>query len=76
MQLRKVCNHPNLFEPRPTVVPFVADSVDFDFPRLVTRALHHNHLEMIDFDQHPLVFTSQEFFKVSIQIDDFTSISI
>ena len=23
MQLRKVCNHPNLFEPRPTVSPFI-----------------------------------------------------
>ena len=23
MQLRKVCNHPNLFEPRPTISPFI-----------------------------------------------------
>jgi hypothetical protein len=23
MQLRKVCNHPNLFEPRPTVSPYI-----------------------------------------------------
>ena len=27
MQLRKVCNHPNLFEPRPTVSPFIQGNV-------------------------------------------------
>jgi hypothetical protein len=27
MQLRKVCNHPNLFEARATVAPFVADPI-------------------------------------------------
>lgn len=32
MQLRKVCNHPNLFEPRPTISPFVDDGLDFAFP--------------------------------------------
>jgi E1A-binding protein p400 len=28
MQLRKVCNHPDLFEPRPVVTPFVLDPID------------------------------------------------
>ena len=33
MQLRKVCNHPNLFEPRPTVSPFILGKYDFwDLP--------------------------------------------
>ncbi len=27
MQLRKVCNHPNLFEARPTLSPFVCEPV-------------------------------------------------
>lgn len=41
MQLRKVCNHPNLFEPRPITSPFhVADddAVRLELPRLVARA--------------------------------------
>ena len=29
MQLRKVCNHPNLFEPRPTVSPFILGKLSF-----------------------------------------------
>lgn len=36
MQLRKVCNHPNLFEPRPTVSPFMMSSLNYKIPGLVT----------------------------------------
>ena len=32
MQLRKVCNHPDLFEPRPIVAPFVFPRLDITFP--------------------------------------------
>jgi len=32
MQLRKCCNHPNLFEPRPVVSPFVAPPIAPQFP--------------------------------------------
>ncbi|KAL5108649.1 Helicase domino [Taenia crassiceps] len=40
MQLRKVCNHPNLFEPRPITSPFrIADGeVRLEVPRLVAQA--------------------------------------
>lgn len=31
MQLRKVCNHPDLFEPRPIVTPFVTRAVACDY---------------------------------------------
>ncbi|VDN09493.1 unnamed protein product, partial [Dibothriocephalus latus] len=42
MQLRKVCNHPNLFEPRPIVSPFVmgSDDLSLEVPRLVASASH------------------------------------
>lgn len=32
MQLRKVCNHPDLFEPRSIITPFVVDPVLVSFP--------------------------------------------
>ena len=39
MQLRKVCNHPDLFEPRPIVTPFVTRAVaaDFEIKDLLVR---------------------------------------
>lgn len=35
MQLRKVCNHPNLFEGRPTVSPFRMDRIEIHVPSCV-----------------------------------------
>ena len=32
MQLRKVCNHPDLFEPRSVVTPFALNRIDIPFP--------------------------------------------
>jgi SNF2 family DNA or RNA helicase len=33
MQLRKVCNHPDLFEPRSVITPFVLPSIRLQIPR-------------------------------------------
>ncbi len=41
MQLRKVCNHPNLFEARPITSPFqqvASDAIVYSLPRLVADA--------------------------------------
>lgn len=35
MQLRKVCNHPDLFEPRSVITPFVLPGIRFLVPRCV-----------------------------------------
>lgn len=35
MQLRKVCNHPDLFEPRPIISSFVTESVQYHVPSIV-----------------------------------------
>lgn len=32
MQLRKCCNHPNLFEPRPILSPFVTQRLTITLP--------------------------------------------
>ncbi|KAF4802837.1 hypothetical protein TURU_021593 [Turdus rufiventris] len=39
MQLRKVCNHPDLFEPRPVTSPLVTPGLSLGTPALVLRAL-------------------------------------
>ena len=39
MQLRKVCNHPDLFEPRPVHSPFITEGICFVTASLVLRAL-------------------------------------
>nr|CAB3266557.1 helicase SRCAP [Phallusia mammillata] len=48
MQLRKVCNHPNLFEPRPTVSPFVTHPVELNVPSIVYKALEKGPFEEVD----------------------------
>jgi len=35
MKLRMVCNHPDLFEPRPIATPFACEPVDVQLPRIV-----------------------------------------
>lgn len=37
MQLRKVCNHPDLFETRPITTPFICEPIEFAVPRCVER---------------------------------------
>ena len=39
MQLRKVCNHPDLFEPRSVITPFVLDPVEPNLPAIVYSVL-------------------------------------
>jgi len=50
MHLRKVCNHPDLFEARTIESPFIMHSrVQYDFPSLVYKALLNNPLESISY---------------------------
>jgi SNF2 family DNA or RNA helicase len=37
MQLRKVCNHPDLFEERPIVSPFSSNNIVLEIPSLITK---------------------------------------
>lgn len=46
MQLRKVCNHPNLFDPRPIVSPFQTDEISYTTASIVLRALDKDPLEV------------------------------
>ncbi|XP_015599063.1 helicase domino isoform X2 [Cephus cinctus] len=48
MQLRKVCNHPNLFEVRPTVSPFQMEAIEFVTASLAWSALDYDPFKHID----------------------------
>uniref|UniRef100_A0A3B4U1U6 Snf2-related CREBBP activator protein n=1 Tax=Seriola dumerili TaxID=41447 RepID=A0A3B4U1U6_SERDU len=46
MQLRKVCNHPNLFDPRPIQSPFITQRIVFHTASLVQEALDVSPLKV------------------------------
>jgi len=46
MQLRKVCNHPDLFDARPTVSPFRMDGVVFTTASPVLHALDQDPMKV------------------------------
>ena len=60
MQLRKVCNHPNLFEPRPTCSPFIAEHVPCGLPKLTTSAMSPRPLHDLNLSYHPLSLVNHE----------------
>ena len=60
MQLRKCCNHPNLFEPRPTLSPFVMTDTRISTPDIVADMLRYNPLLDIDLETTPLLISPQE----------------
>jgi hypothetical protein len=53
MQLRKVCNHPDLFESRPIVSPFTIQKklIIYEIPKLIEKISFKN--PYLDFDLPP-----------------------
>ena len=47
MQLRKVCNHPDLFEPRPIVSPFRSEEISYPVSRIVMEALDKSPIDFL-----------------------------
>lgn len=60
MQLRKVCNHPNLFEVRPTVSPFRMDQIDLKVPAMLYNIVEYDPLRHIDLVALNLVLVQLE----------------
>ncbi|KAG9509011.1 Protein PHOTOPERIOD-INDEPENDENT EARLY FLOWERING 1 [Fragariocoptes setiger] len=48
MQLRKVCNHPNLFEPRPIISPYMVGSIVYKIPGIVTTPTDYDPEKDVD----------------------------
>lgn len=59
MQLRKVCNHPNLFEPRPTVSPFMMNSLVYKIPGLLTTLADYDPFTAVSLDNLQLLLINQ-----------------
>ncbi|XP_062381604.1 helicase SRCAP isoform X2 [Sardina pilchardus] len=55
MQLRKVCNHPNLFDPRPIHSPFITEPIIFSTSSVVQRALETSPFERCNLSMFDLV---------------------
>ncbi|KAM6896949.1 uncharacterized protein srcap [Xenentodon cancila] len=55
MQLRKVCNHPNLFDPRPIQSPFITQPIVFHTASLVHDALEVPPLKRCDLSMFDFV---------------------
>jgi len=54
MQLRKVCNHPDMFDPRPIISPFETDSIPVETAAAVLRALNYDPLQELKLNSlHP-----------------------
>ena len=49
MQLRKVCNHPDLFDPRPIVSSFAFETIDYHVPSLVFNINEEINAERLEF---------------------------
>lgn len=42
MQLRKVCNHPNMFEVRPTISPFQMEAIVYQASHLICDLMEYD----------------------------------
>lgn len=60
MQLRKVCNHPDLFEVRPIVSPFDQERISLPISSLVQNISIKDPLHSVDFSFLNLAFTQNE----------------
>jgi E1A-binding protein p400 len=60
MQLRKVCNHPDLFEGRPIISPFDMDPIELYTSSAVCRALEKDPFESVDLPFFNLSLASTE----------------
>ncbi|KAJ8964537.1 hypothetical protein NQ314_004832 [Rhamnusium bicolor] len=67
MQLRKVCNHPNLFEVRPTISPFQCEGIRLLIPSIVYSALEYDPFKHIDLFSMNLLLIMQEMHLSSYQ---------
>uniref|UniRef100_A0A4Y0BL68 Helicase domino n=1 Tax=Anopheles funestus TaxID=62324 RepID=A0A4Y0BL68_ANOFN len=60
MQLRKVCNHPNMFEERPTISPFRMEGISIKTASLVYNMFNYDPFTQIDLSSLNLVLIQLE----------------
>lgn len=68
MQLRKVCNHPNLFEVRPTVSPFQMEALEFLTASLVWSVFDYDPFKVKQWPFHNVLVLLQSIVIRSLRI--------
>lgn len=76
MQLRKVCNHPDLFEGRPIISSFDMAGIERQFSSDVCSVLSASPFSFVDLSGLGLVFTHLDFYMTSWESDEVKSIDI
>ncbi|OWM78962.1 hypothetical protein CDL15_Pgr003133 [Punica granatum] len=74
MQLRKVCNHPDLFEGRPIISSFDMSGIDMQLSSSVCSVLSNGPFTAIDLQGLGLLFTHLDFCMASWESDEVRSI--
>ncbi|XP_009759618.1 protein PHOTOPERIOD-INDEPENDENT EARLY FLOWERING 1 isoform X1 [Nicotiana sylvestris] len=75
MQLRKVCNHPDLFEGRPIVSSFDMSGIDMHLSSSICSILSHGIFSSINLGALGLLFTHLDFSMTSWESHDVQSIA-
>ncbi|XP_047310658.1 protein PHOTOPERIOD-INDEPENDENT EARLY FLOWERING 1 [Impatiens glandulifera] len=75
MQLRKVCNHPDLFEGRPIVSSFDMDGINMQLSSLVCSVLTPKPLSEVDLQGFGFLFTHLDFSMTSWESGEVQSIA-
>uniref|UniRef100_A0A0D9VJP4 DNA helicase n=1 Tax=Leersia perrieri TaxID=77586 RepID=A0A0D9VJP4_9ORYZ len=74
MQLRKVCNHPDLFEGRPIISSFDMAGINMQISSSVSMALDKGPFSQVDLSDMNFVFTQNEFSMTSWEVDEVAAI--
>ncbi|XP_058088358.1 protein PHOTOPERIOD-INDEPENDENT EARLY FLOWERING 1-like isoform X2 [Magnolia sinica] len=75
MQLRKVCNHPDLFEGRPIISSFDMVGIDAQLSSLVCTMLSSGPFSEVDLRGLSILFTHLDFNMTSWEVDEVTAIA-
>ncbi|KAH6817090.1 SNF2 domain-containing protein / helicase domain-containing protein [Perilla frutescens var. frutescens] len=75
MQLRKVCNHPDLFEGRPIVSSFDMSGIDMRLSSSVCSMLAPGPFETVDLNGLGIVFTHLDFSMISWESEETQAIA-
>ncbi|XP_010487008.1 PREDICTED: protein PHOTOPERIOD-INDEPENDENT EARLY FLOWERING 1 isoform X3 [Camelina sativa] len=75
MQLRKVCNHPDLFEGRPIVSSFDMAGIDVQLSSTICSLLLESPFSKVDLEALGFLFTHLDFSMTSWEGDDIKAIS-
>ncbi|KAF9602898.1 hypothetical protein IFM89_032638 [Coptis chinensis] len=75
MQLRKVCNHPDLFEGRPIISSFDMGGIDMQLSSSICNMLFSGPLSTVDLSSLGFLFTHLEFSMSSWESDEVQIIS-